>query len=123
MTVNISQTSNPSIYYMRWDHNPSENDVRIAFLDIEKLLNEATQSIYIIVNLTSNPRFPMKATLNGAMKVNHHPKMGDWLVVGGTHAARIIGRSLTMLGRTNVSWHESENDAHEYLEKLHVAHY
>lgn len=123
MTVNITFTSNPTVYRMIWDQNPVENDVRIAFLHIEEILNDTTQETHIIVDLTANPRFPMKATLNGAMKINQHPRMGNWLVIGGNHAARIIGRSLSMLGRMNVSWYESEEEAMGYLKNLNVHHY
>ncbi|PJF22977.1 MAG: hypothetical protein CUN56_03280 [Phototrophicales bacterium] len=117
MTVTLTPTSLPYVYRMNWDANPDENDVRLAFIQIEERLNNSQKPVDIIVDITSNPRFPMRTTINGAARVNQHSMMGDWVVIGGNRAAQLIARSMNLFGKNNIYWYQTETEAFNHFEQ------
>ena len=103
---------------MTWQHQVIYNDVRDAFHSINFTLNASTEPMYVVVDITSNPNFPLNATITEAAAGPYrNPKLKEWLIIGSSGLARIIEQILSSLtGRRNVRWFKTEAEVMAYLE-------
>jgi hypothetical protein len=104
---------------MVWTARPNVQDIRKAFSDITAHLSYDEQSLYVVVDISSNPRFPLFDTvihcLTGPFK---HENLREWLVVGDSPAARQIESLLSRVtGRSNIRWFGTEAQAMAYLDE------
>lgn len=105
---------------MEWQKHPKLHDINDAFDVILKKLTTTDQKIYIIVDISTNPRFPLSMTVSRASQVHRHPKMGDWLVVGSNTMAKFIGSTISALSESKVLWFDTEEDALHHLSGVTV---
>lgn len=97
-------------YRMIWTAAPTTADVQTVFSAIYAAQNAATAPIYIIVDLTENPTFPLGITMSAALKAHNHKQMGSWLVVGSNRVARLIGGFLTSF-KQSIEWFDTDEAA------------
>ena len=95
---------------MVWGKRIDVEEMRKAFSDVVAYLNRADAPQCVIVDVSSNPRFPIIDTvihcLAGPFK---HPMLNEWLVIGGNDGARTIGNMLMRVsGRANIKWFDDE---------------
>ncbi|MGQ9910554.1 MAG: hypothetical protein ACUVS2_17135 [Candidatus Flexifilum sp.] len=102
---------------MIWQREVDRADVTAAFRDLMARLDQATQSLYVIVDLRADPRFPLLETFRGALNGPfRHPMLAEWLVVGANSVARSIGSTLVSIsGRDNIRWFTTVEEALVYL--------
>ncbi|MBC6956776.1 MAG: hypothetical protein J5J04_01390 [Anaerolineae bacterium] len=102
-----------------WSANVKREDVIPAFKTLYTLLDDAPQSICILVDLRERPNFPLTDTLRGALDgVFQHHNLDKWLVVGSTSLAQTIGRTLSAITRrSNILWFKTYDEAIAYLKQ------
>jgi hypothetical protein len=118
-TVTVEYLNQYQAIRMTWQHKVSYIDLRDAFHSINSILNAASEPMYVIVDITSDPNFPLGATITEAASGPYrNPKLKAWLIIGSNGLARIIERILGGLtGRKNVLWFKSEAEVTAYLEQ------
>lgn len=104
---------------MVWGKRIEVDEMRVAFNDVVAYLNRADAPQCVIVDVSSNPRFPIIDTvihcLAGPFK---HPMLSEWLVIGGNDGARTIGNMLMRVsGRANIKWFDDEAAFMTYCEE------
>lgn len=115
-TVRIERGDAPNILRMVWDHEVFESDIKSAFQKLFDLLDDATQPQSIIVDLTSDPQFPLIETMMSALPSYRHARVSAWLVVGSNTFARYIAQFLgTAVKRANVHWFDNETEVVDFL--------
>lgn len=106
------------IIRMEWARKVTEHDVRDAFQQITALLDESTTPLYVLVDITVRPNFPLYTTAVGALQGPHnHPQLAEWLVIGkGNRMGQIISDVISARSkRTNIRWFDDEVQALAYL--------
>lgn len=82
-TVSVESINDYPAVRMTWARIVNEQDVRAAFQQITQLLDESDSPLYVLVDITVNPNFPLITTIIGALQGPHNsPKLAEWLVVG-----------------------------------------
>ena len=120
-TVTISQIDGfQYALKMRWEKSPTVEDVHAAFDEINTVLNSASQKVWIVVDISSDPNFPLSATLPRASQAHRHENMGDWLVIGQNTIAKFIGATISTLSSSKVIWFDSELAAIRHLASVTV---
>lgn len=116
-SVVVDRLENANAAKMTWQHSVTAKDVRSAFNQLDEMLAESDDDFFVVVNLLSNPNFPLNATVDGALFGPYrNPKLRAWLIVGSNPVARLIERLLAgVTNRRNVLWFDTENEALEYL--------
>lgn len=107
----------PHLHFV-WSSSPQPADVVAAFDDIVDHLNNQMTRVHIVVDVRSDPRFPLGTTLTGAIRAQQHLLMGRWLVIGANWMSEFIGRTITSVGKQNVEWFEDEEGAYIRLQML-----
>lgn len=104
---------------MNWEKQVNNRDVAEAFEIINNLLNESVHSLYVIVDLQSNPNMPVAATLNGALFGPYrNPRLKKWLIIGASSLGRVVENILSSVtGRHNVQWFDDSDAVFAYLEQ------
>ena len=104
-----------------WAHAVRREDVVTAFRDLNTILNEASEPIYVFVDLRERPNFPLADTLRGALDGPfRNPNLKEWLVIGSSPMAHTIGRMLSSITRRhNIKWFNTEEEAVAYLKTSH----
>jgi hypothetical protein len=117
-TVRVEPLEGKNALKMIWQRQVIEQDVREAFQVINTCLNEADGQMWVMVDLLSNPNFPLGATIQGALCGPYrNPKLREWLIIGSNPLARVIARTLAgVTGKSNVRWFDTEADGLAYLE-------
>lgn len=117
-TVRMERTHRDDIIIMVWDHDVYKPDVQSAFAEITAMLDQTDKPIYVIVDLLSNPMFPVQTTVSAAMAGPfEHPMLAEWLVIGANSTARLIARTLTTLaGIDNIRWFKSVDEALNHVQ-------
>lgn len=117
-TVSVEAVSSYNAILMTWQHRVDKSDVVRAFHKINQTLNEAAAPVYVVVDITNNPRFPLRETINSALWGPYrNPKLKAWLIIGSNPTARAIERSLSgVTKRKNVFWFQSFEEVQRYLE-------
>lgn len=114
-TVEILDTELENVYCMRWGSQPSVVNVNHAF-DVLKLhLHNATSAVTIIVDIRSDPNFPLQVTGRRALAITRHPDFEQWMVVGSNRSAQMISNVLKSVVNAKISWFESCEDALAHL--------
>jgi len=111
------QTSD--VIQMVWSHKVNDQDVRNSFKLVNQLLEAANHPIFVAVDISADPNFPIAATLTGALFGPYrNPNLREWLIIGSNSAARFIERTLSgATGRVIVRWFESRAEVDVYVEQ------
>ena len=119
-SVSVEPMQSAQALHMIWQKNVQKADVHAAFQRIQDELQSRNAPLYVIVDITSQPNFPMFETLNAAMSGPYrNTLLKEWLVVGTNRVAQTIERVLAgSMGRDNVRWFTSEAEALAYLERV-----
>lgn len=107
----------PTIVLLNWQHDVDKNDVVQAFDDLRAFLKEASQPVHVIVDIRSDPGFPLQTTIANAMNdVYGHENLAEWLVVGENQFAKLIASVLERFRRRgNIQWLDSIEEAYIYV--------
>ncbi len=116
-TVTVTPVEGHPALLMQWTSAPEKRDVRDAFKTMTEMLDASAVSLRVIVDVSSNPRFPLSETISGAFwGPFRNPKLAEWLVIGASMTSHTIGRTLTSLSRRdNICWFETMDEAMRYL--------
>jgi hypothetical protein len=122
LTVVVEPLDDEPALRMTWQQNVTYTDLKQAFADIHKRLNESATPLYVIVDISSHPKFPLSATVaEAAAGPYRNPKLIEWLVIGSDGMARLIANLLGALtGRRNVKWFQSEAEVLAYMEERRI---
>jgi hypothetical protein len=104
---------------MKWERQPNKDDVRAAFVDMTALLNARQHPHWVIVDIMADPVFPLTETIAGAFwGPSRSPALAEWLVVGSSPTAQLIGSTLTRIARRdNIRWFATHDEALDYLRR------
>ena len=113
----------PDALWLRWAPYVAEADIRPAFHELTRRLDEAHSPVQVLVDLRQNPRLPLQTTIFETMNGPFlHPNMGLWLVVGTNPRAEIIATVITRVGRMDsILWYKTEAEALRKLEALEAS--
>ncbi|MBI1276689.1 MAG: hypothetical protein GC179_01040 [Anaerolineaceae bacterium] len=116
MTTVITEQIDSNIIKMTWANKVNDNDVRKSFKEINQILNDSARPMFVMVNIMSDPQFPIGATLTSALFGPYrHPRLQEWLIVGTNRTAQFIERTLAAAtGNSNVRWFTDEAEAIDY---------
>ena len=105
------------IIRMTWDQHVHNQDVHHAFQRINALLNDSPVPLFALVDIRTNPSFPITATLDGALTGPYrNPRLKEWLIVGINPIAQMLEKIMaSATGRRNVRWFENEQEAIAYV--------
>lgn len=119
-TIKVSRMRRRSAIKMVWAHEVRADDVRPAFEQVVDLLNAASEPLAVLVDITSEPNFPLVETMTQALIGPYqHANLTEWLIVGITTQAHIIEEFLTKVtARENVRWFETESAALHHLDEM-----
>lgn len=117
-TVHVEDFGEFPAVKMTWQREVNYPDLSDAFRKIEEKLNNSVQPLYVVVDITRNPNFPLNTTVaEAAAGPYRNPKLVEWLVIGSNLGARMIERLLSSItGRHNVRWFKSEAEVTAYLQ-------
>lgn len=100
---------------MTWQQIIHPPDVRTAFEAICGALRSGDGPVYVVVDLLSDPKFPLSETMMSAVNCYANPQLGAWLIVGGNRGARAIESFLARVTRRqNVFWFDTMDEALAY---------
>jgi hypothetical protein len=115
-TISVEPIEGWPAIRMTWCAQVNSNDVHVAFETICVHVFAATRPIYVVVDITANPNFPIFETVVGALPIFKDPNLAAWLIVGSNSGAKAIeGLLARVTGRSNVQWFDAESDALNYL--------
>ena len=120
-TVRIEPvTGHEPALWMIWDRWPAEAAVTRACESMVAHMDAADQPVHVLVDLRSNPNFPMRVTVMDVLEgPARHCKMGDWLVIGANRLAKVIGSVVSRVTRReNIRWYDTEEQTLAALDKL-----
>lgn len=108
---------------MTWRQQVNEKDVMPAFEHIYQALHHAEEPMYVIVDITAQPHFPMSTTLSGILNGSHiHPNMAGWLVIGRSRLATVIEQCVIYITRRNIAhWFNNADEVVAYLQGFDIA--
>ncbi len=67
MSTVIVEHTNANVVKMTWLSKVSDRNVRASFREINNILSSSQNAMYVIVDILSDPKFPIGATLTGAL--------------------------------------------------------
>ncbi len=102
---------------MIWTKYPAREEVMLAFKQVNEILNASVLPMFVIVDIRSDPKFPVTATLSGALfGPQSNKKLRGWLVIGTSVTARFIDRTLVgATGRSLVDWFDDDAQVDAFL--------
>jgi hypothetical protein len=117
-TVEIEDFEGFPAIRMTWQHVVKYYDLRDAFRGIEAKLNVSTRPLYVVVDITRSPNFPLNATVaEAAAGPYRNPNLVEWLIIGSNRGAHIVEQVLSSItGRRNVRWFKTEAEVITYLQ-------
>lgn len=120
-TVDVRRIDNRTIL-MTWANVVTHLDVKEAFKEVDVILNKAEEEMFVVVDISTNPNFPLSATISGALYGPYrNPQLREWLIVGSSVVAHSIERTLVNItGRSNVRWFTTLAEAFAYAEESKV---
>lgn len=96
---------------MTWGQRPAVKDIRRAFEEVVDYLEERVDPVYVIIDITSNPHFPIVSTVQAAMPAFRNEMLRAWLVIGSNSLAQVIEGILSgVTKRRNVHWFANEDE-------------
>jgi hypothetical protein len=117
-TVRIEPIPGYNALRMTWHHEPASDDAKAAFQQIIDYLDKAEAKVNIVVDVQSDPQFPLGTTLSGAARPHTHPRMGRWLVIGQNRLAQLIGNAMNALSDEKILWFSTEEEALVHLQSI-----
>ena len=115
-TVSVEAIEGYPALKMMWQHDVVEADVAPAFAKISAALDATKRPLYVVVDLRSNPRFPILTTVQEALTPYRDPMLKEWLIVGSNWMAKAIESTLADITRhKNVRWFKTESEALAHL--------
>jgi hypothetical protein len=110
----------PHAVRLKWERYVVETDIRPAFHQLTRFLDEASQPINVLVDLRSDPHLPLQTTISETLSGPFlHKKMGLWLVVGFNQRAEVVANVISAVGpRDTIRWYKTEAEALEHLSQL-----
>lgn len=115
-TVSVEPLEGYPALKMVWQHDVVEADVAPAFAKISAALDATKRPLYVVVDLLSNPHFPIMTTVQEALVPYRDPMLKEWLIVGSNWMAKAIESTLARITRhKNVRWFKTEVEALAYL--------
>jgi hypothetical protein len=115
-TISVEPLEGYPALKMIWQHDVVEADVAPAFAKISAALDASKRPMYVVVDLLSNPRFPIMTTVQEALAPYRDPMLKEWLIVGSNWMAKAIESTLARITRhKNVRWFKTEAEALAYL--------
>ncbi|MEO8611404.1 MAG: hypothetical protein ABI690_26135 [Chloroflexota bacterium] len=115
-TVRVEPIENYPALKMTWQHDVRDLDVVNAFKQINTILQNSTDPVFVVVDLSANPNFPLLTTIHEAIAPYRNPLLEEWLVIGSNWMARAVEGTLAKLTRQkNVRWFTKEVDVMDYL--------
>ena len=116
-TVHVEPVEGHNALSMIWQENVTKADVKAAFKAIEARLQTTESPLFVIVDITANPNFPLLETINAALFGPYrHPRLKEWLIIGANRSAQMIERVLAgSVVRKNVRWFTNADEALVYL--------
>jgi hypothetical protein len=118
-TVDVQPIEYLPALKMTWQHKVVDKDVIMAFESITAALNNSKKPLYVVVDLLSNPNFPLMVTVQNALEPYRHPQLQEWLIVGSNWMAKTIEGTLSKITRhKNVRWFDSEDEALDYMKSV-----
>lgn len=106
------------VLHILWQPEVAEADVEAAFASALRLMEQVQQQTHIVLDALHNPRFPLRATLNSMLRLQNHPGMGRWLVLGTRPSVRLLVCMVMAIARDNIEWYATEDAAHQRLRQL-----
>lgn len=118
-SIHVSEIELYPAIRMNWEHVIHKEDLQPAFKAVVDLLDASESSLYILVDLSKAPDFPMvETTLEALRGPFRHPCVAEWLVIDAKRPARMIGDLLMRSsGRKNIRWFKREEQALNYMAK------
>ena len=118
-TVTIARDDQHRALHMTWARNVRHEDVTDAFETLVACLDGSAHPVFVIVDLTSRPVFPMLHTTFRALPAFGHRNLGCWLVVGESSLGRMIEDTLMNVSRRKdcVKWFASLPDVYAHIEQ------
>lgn len=118
-TVTVTQ-QNEYVILMIWNKQVTDADVKRGFNEVNNLLSAARQPMFVMVDILANPKFPIAATLTGALFGPYrNSNLREWLIVGSNATAEFIERTLSgTTGRKIVRWFANEAEANHYVREM-----
>lgn len=119
MSTVIVEQQSEDVIKMIWASRINDNDVRQSFKEIDKVLSAAARPMFVVVDISADPKFPLTATLTGALfGPQRNPNLREWLVIGSNDIAKFIDRTLTAITHRNlVRWFKNEAEVTAYIQK------
>ena len=119
-TVEVESIEGYPVLRMNWQHRIDPKDLQPVFQQITDRLNKTKTPLYVMIDLSNDPQFPIVDTMMSALRGPfRHPQMAEWLVFGSNRSARMIGSLLTKATRReNIRWFNSEEEALSHLEQI-----
>lgn len=116
-TVVVHSEQDDRILRMTWARAVSHDDITTAFKTLKAYLDHAPEPVFVIVDLTSKPMFPMLHTSFQALPAFVHKNLKCWLVVGESSLGRVIEQTLVRVSRRTdcVLWFHNMRDASAYV--------
>ncbi len=115
--IQIDRVKEVPAVQMIWGQFATPAEITHAFQQINHLLNLANESLFVIVDIRSNPNFPLSATINSALFGPYrNPALREWLIIGSNPLAHTIERILSgVTGRGNIRWFADDIEVSGYL--------
>ena len=121
-TVSVDPIESYPALKMTWQHTILDPDVAPAFRKIMAALDATKRPIYVVVDILSNPRFPMMVTVQEALPCYRDPMLKEWLIIGSNPMARAIEGTLAPITRHKiVRWFANYAEAIAYLDSVLAA--
>jgi hypothetical protein len=119
-TVRAYRIEGYAAWMLEWEQVINKDEIAPVFRKIVRALDASDEPLYVVVDLTKDPEFPMSQTINAALwGPFRHKRLQAWLVVGSNRTAQVIGRTLNNLTRRdNIVWYETVEEAFAYLDAL-----
>lgn len=117
-TVSVEYLPQQNLIHMELQRFITTADMRQALAQINQIVNASSAEVVVMVNLLNTPDIPITTTVNSALEGPYtNPKLKEWLAVGQSPVARLIEKILvSVTGRRNVRWFDSEEEIFAYLE-------
>lgn len=102
-----------------WESEVSDYDVYSVFNPVQSQLSDAASPQYIVMDISSNPKFPLRETITAALfGFYRHPMAAEWLAVGVCEQWKFAEQMLVKAtnGR-KMRWFRDIAEAEEYIKQ------
>lgn len=118
-SVTVEQIADAPVVWTNWLDTVRSQDIEQAYHAVMDVVNRSNERVYVVVDLSHEPRIPMRDLLNGALAGPYtDPKVAKWLVIGQDDRSRSMANTLFFVtGQHKVQWFENESAAFDYLQQ------